>query len=65
MTDVMITGIDADAVAKREPVRPAAEGVDSELASIRGHRTGKGGIGWGECSRSWMPNRDEGSRFAK
>src|SRR5215468_5883036 len=31
MTDVMITGVDTDAVAKREPARPAVEGVDSEL----------------------------------
>jgi transposase-like protein len=31
MTDVMIAEVDTDAVAKREPARPAVEGVDSEL----------------------------------
>jgi putative transposase len=31
MTDVMIAGVDTDVVGKREPGRPAVEGVDSEL----------------------------------
>jgi putative transposase len=31
MTDVMIVEVDTDAMAKREPARPAVEGVDSEL----------------------------------
>jgi len=31
MTDVMIAEVDTDAVAKREPARPAVDGVDSDL----------------------------------
>jgi hypothetical protein len=31
MTDVMIVEVDTDAVAKREPARPAVDGVDSDL----------------------------------
>jgi putative transposase len=52
MTDVMIAGVDTDAVAKREPARPAVDGVDRDLvdrlveqARTAGlHLTGDGGL---------------------
>src|SRR5688500_17934401 len=33
MTDVLITEVDTDPVAKRNPARPAVEGVDADLVT--------------------------------